>query len=258
MLEPEGKIRAIIIDDELRARRLLANMINEYCPDIEIVAQCDNVPSGVIEINRQLPDVLFLDIEMPDYSGFELLDFFKKVDFEIIFVTAYSEHAIRAFEVSAIDYLLKPVQIDLLEKAIEKLKQKLAHGNAEHRLEVLKENLRTPEVSKIAVPVNDGLVFINTRDITHIKADGAYALVYTSDGESLLVSKKLKYFEDMLKDHQKFFRVHRSHLINTDYLLKYSRHESMVILENNIELPLARNTKVAFEQFITPGSSSGK
>lgn len=258
MAEIESKIRGIIIDDELRSRRLLANMINEYCPEIEIVAQCENVPSGVIEINKLQPDVLFLDIEMPDYSGFELLDFFKQVDFEIIFVTAYSEHAIRAFEVSAIDYLLKPVQIDLLERATEKLKIKLAGSNAKHRLEVLKENLRSKEITKIAVPVNDGLIFIKTSDITHINADGAYASLFTADGQSLLVSKKLKYFEDMLKEHQKFFRIHRSHLINTDFLTKYNRHESRVILENNVELPLARNSKSVFEALITQCPSLGK
>ncbi len=117
-------IKALIVDDEEKARVTLSSLLTEYCPDIFIVAQCNNVPDAVIDINKNNPDVVFLDIEMPDYNGFELLDFFKEITFEIVFVTAYSQYAINAFEISAIDYILKPVELEALKNAIEKVKKK--------------------------------------------------------------------------------------------------------------------------------------
>ncbi len=242
-------MKAIIIDDEERARRVLSTMIEEYCHEIEVVSCCENVPQGVLEINRKKPDVVFLDIEMPDYSGFELLEFFKDVDFEIIFVTAYNKYALRAFEVSAIDYILKPVRIDQLENAVEKLKNKLQLTMGD-RLDVLKTNLQTEKVKKIAVPVSNGLILIKINEISHIDADGSYAILHLIDGENMLVSKKLKYFEDLLSDQDNFYRVHRSHLINIEYVKKYNRHESEILLENQQKIKVARDNKVEFEEKI--------
>jgi len=244
------KIKAIIIDDEERARRVLSSMLNEFCSEeIEIVSICQNVPQGVLEINRKKPDVVFLDIEMPDYSGFELLEFFKDVDFEIIFVTAYNKYALRAFEVSAIDYILKPVRIDQLENAVKKLKTKLRLTMTD-RLELLKINLQTEKIKKIAVPVSDGLILVKVNEISHIDADGSYAKVYLIDGANMLVSKKLKYFEDLLSNQEIFYRIHRSHLINISFVKKYNRHESEITLENNQTIKVARDKKVEFERVI--------
>lgn len=134
-------------------------------------------PDGVLAINRNKPDVVFLDIEMPDYSGFELLDFFRDVDFEIIFTTAYSQYALKAFEVSAVDYLLKPIQISKLEASIEKLKKKLNVVTMQKRLELLKENLKEETIKKIVLPVSDGHLFVNIDHIINFNADGAYTKV---------------------------------------------------------------------------------
>ncbi len=244
----EQKIKALIIDDEERARRVLTNMINEFCPDIEIVGDCENVPQGVLEINRKKPDVVFLDIEMPDYSGFELLEFFRDVDFEIIFVTAYSKYAIQAFEVSAIDYILKPIQINQLEKAISKLKNKLHLATMFDRLQTLKDNLKSDKIQKIAIPVSDGLIFVKVDEISHIDADGSYSKIWFTAGSNILVCKKLKYFEELLDTTDYFYRVHRSHLVNIQYINKYSRHESMITLDNNQNIKVARDKKVQFEE----------
>ena len=244
------KIKAIIIDDEERARRVLSSLIEKYCSeDIEIISQCANVPEGVLEINRKKPDVVFLDIEMPNYSGFELLEFFKDVEFEIIFVTAYNKYALRAFEVSAVDYLLKPIRIDQLEKAVKKLQNKL-HLTMYDRLELLKANIQTEKIKKIAIPVSDGLVLVKVSQISHIDAEGSYAKLYLIDGTNILVSKKLKYFEYLLSNQKNFYRIHRSHLINIQYVKKYNRHENMIILENNQRVKVARDNKVEFEEKI--------
>ncbi len=244
----EQKIKAIIIDDEERARRVLSSMLEEFCSEeIEVVSLCENVPQGVLEINRKKPDVVFLDIEMPDYSGFELLEFFKDVGFEIIFVTAYNKYALRAFEVSAVDYILKPVQIDQLENAVNKLQDKLKLTMYD-RLELLKTNLQTEKIKKIAVPVSDGLVLVKVNEISHIDADGSYSTLHLKDGANMLVSKKLKYFEDLISNQKNFYRVHRSHLINIEFVKKYNRHESEVSLENNKIIKVARDNKVEFEE----------
>lgn len=242
------KFKAIIIDDEERARSVLSSMLKEYCSDtIEVVSLCANVPQGVLEINRKNPDVVFLDIEMPDYSGFELLGFFKDVDFEIIFVTAYNKYALRAFEVSVVDYILKPVRIDKLETAVEKLQTKLQLRMFD-RLELLKTNLQSDKIKKIAVPVSDGLILVKVDEISHIDADGSYVKLHLNDGTNMFVSKKLKYFEDLLSNQYNFYRVHRSHLINIEFIKKYNRHESLVMLENNYKIKVARDNKVEFEE----------
>ncbi|PCJ64985.1 MAG: DNA-binding response regulator [Bacteroidetes bacterium] len=240
-------IKAIIIDDEERARRLLSTTLTDHCSEIEVLAQCENVPEGVLAINRLKPDVVFLDIEMPEYTGFELLDFFREVDFEIIFVTAYSEYAIQAFEVSAIDYILKPIRIDKLETAVERLKSKLSSTTMFDRLETLKTNLASDYIEKIAVPVSDGLIFIKVNEISYIEADGSYAKLQLINGSNMLISKNLKFFKDLLKNQNHFYRVHRSHLLNMHTIQKYNRHESLVILENGTKIKVARDHKSSFE-----------
>lgn len=243
-------IKAVIIDDEDGAIRVLSNMINEYISDVEVIATAHNVPDGVLAINRNKPDVVFLDIEMPDYSGFELLEFFNDVKFEIIFTTAYSNYAVQAFEVSAVDYVLKPIQITKLEVAIEKLRSRLQTAGMDQRLQVLKDNLKDNRIRKIALPISDGLYFVNIEDIIHLDADGAYTTVWLKGNSKLLVSKNLKYFEDMLARDQHFFRPHRSHIVNINYLKKYSRADDLLILENNQHVRMAKNRKQEFEELI--------
>lgn len=244
------RLRAVIIDDEQRARRVLTSSLAEINANIEIVSEAANVPAGVIEINKHKPDVVFLDIEMPDYSGFELLGFFREIDFEIIFITAYNQYAIQAFEVSAMDYLLKPIRIDLLEKSVIKLEEKLNKSNIGERLNALQANIKSDQIEKIAIPVSDGLVFVKIEEIVHIEADGSYATLHLEDGTSMFVSKKLKFFEDILIQRENFYRVHRSHIVSIKHVKKYNRNETLIFLENNKIVKVARDGKAEFESYL--------
>lgn len=243
-------LKAIIIDDEERARNTLSSLLVEYCKGVEVVGQCANVPDGVLAINKHRPDVVFLDIEMPEYNGFELTGFFKEVDFEIVFVTAYSEYAIKAFEVSAVDYLLKPVDIEQLTNAVEKVKQRKQQTSMQQRLELLKENFSNEEIRKIALPMNDGLLFIEINDLIMLEADGSYTHVYLKNGSKILVSKKLKFFEDLLIQRPAFFRPHRSHLININFIKRYIRGEGTILMDNQATVSLSRDRKQEFESIL--------
>ncbi len=241
-------MKAIIVDDEERARRSLETLLAKYCPQVEVMEQCSDVPKAVLAINRHQPQVVFLDIEMPEYSGFELLQFFREPDFEIVFVTAYNDYAVRAFEVSAVDYLLKPVQIEQLKNAVGKLEQKLASHQMKARLETLAENLRADEIKKIALPVSDGLLFVEVANLVMLTADGAYTQVWLSDGSKLLVSKNLKFFEEQLQGRKPFFRVHRSHIIHLNFVRKYNRLESFLTMDNGTILAVSKERKGEFEE----------
>ena len=243
-------IRAILIDDEERARRVLSTLLADFCPDVEILEICSNVPDAVIAINKFQPDVVFTDIEMPGYSGFDLLDFFTEINFQIIFTTGYDEYALKAFQVSAIDYLLKPIQIDQLENAVTKVKKakSISMGG---RLEALKENLKQAEIQKIALPTFDGLLFLDVANIVCLEADGAYTNVTCNDRKPIIVSKRLKFFELLLENRNQFFRVHRSAIVNLNYIEKYSKAESYLVLIEDKIIRVSRDKKSAFEAYIS-------
>lgn len=244
-------IKVIIIDDEARAQRVLKNLITNFFPDLEILAICSNVPDAVLQINKFQPDVVFCDIEMPRYSGLELLSFFKEVDFELIFATAHSEYAIQAFEMSAIDYMLKPVQLDKLETTIEKVRQKMETSTMRKRFQVLKSNLAENIIHNIALPISDGLIFIKTNQIVLIEADGAYTKVCQVDAKPILISKSIKFFEKLIQNHLQFYKVHRSSIVNINYIQKYSKRDGYLSLRNGIETKIAREKKKAFEEHIS-------
>lgn len=243
-------LKAIIIDDEEGARITLSSLIKEYAPDVEVIAQCSNVPDGVLAINKNNPDIVFLDIEMPEYNGFELLDFFKEIHFEIIFVTAYSQYAIKAFEVSAVDYLLKPVEIESLKNAVEKAKLKRSQANIMQRLDLMKNTYKGEEVKKIALPMSDGLLFVDVNEIIFFEADRAYTHVFLKNGSKITVSKAMRVFEDVLNNRPFFFRPHRSYLINLNYMKKYNKGESLIIMDNNVNVSVSRERKQDFEMLL--------
>lgn len=243
-----NKIQAIIIDDEARARNTLSTLLKEYHPQVDIVASCANVPDGVLAINQKRPQLVFLDIEMPEYNGFELLSFFREIDFQVIFVTAYNEYAIKAFEVSAVDYLLKPVDIDKLKSAIAKVEEKLNSFDMQNKLEVLKDSFKTGQFNRIALPVSEGLLFIEVPDIVFLEAEGSYTNVWLRNGSKILVSKKLKFFEEILDARPNFFRSHRSFIVNINFLKKYNKNESSLTLDNGKTAYISRDRKAEFEE----------
>ncbi len=183
---------------------------------------------GVKAIHKYQPDVVFLDVEMPQYSGFQLLEFFEEVNFEIIFTTAYQEYALQAFQVSAIDYLLKPIQIDLLLRAIEKA-QKIHLAQNVERFQTLKANMAEEHIKRIALLVAGGLTFVEIDDIICMQADGAYTHIVLKNKQKILVSKNIKSFEEMLTQ-PCFFRPHRSYIINLNHVRQFMKQDGRCIL----------------------------
>ncbi len=232
-------MKAIIIDDEKRARVTLQLLLKEYCPTITIVADCENLPEGIKAIRKHKPDLVLLDIEMPGHSGLELLDFFdeNEVDFAIIFTTAYNEYALQAFRFSAIDYLLKPINPTQLVDAIkrlEKSKQKFEN------FQVLKENISKDSLTKIAVPSGNSLIFIDTTKISYIKGEGAYSEVFCTLGTKHLVSRNLKNFEDILCSDSRFARVHKSYIVNLEQVVAFNKSDGgSLSLEDKSQIPVS-------------------
>lgn len=224
------KYKAIIIDDEKNARILLEGMIKEYAADIEIVETCNNLQSGVVSIYKNKPHLVFLDIEMPGHSGLELLDFFKEdeVDFSIVFTTAYNQYAIQAFKLSAIDYLLKPIEPEALEKAIERFKKQ----ETKQDFKLLKNNLNNNLSPKITLPTSTSIKFVDVKDIMYIKGDGGYSHFYLSDGSTVMVSKTLKVYEDVLKEQKAFFRCHKSFIVNVAFISDYVKSDGGYLIIN--------------------------
>lgn len=243
-------IKAIIVDDEPSARSLLQKMIAEHCPGIEVVDEAPDVKTAVKLINKHKIELVFLDIEMPNENGFALFEYFDSPAFETIFCTAYSDYAIKAFEVSAVDYILKPISISKLKTAIEKAVKLLGQNQIMNRVNALKENLTVNKLQKIALPLSDGMTFIKLEDIYYFEADGSYTHVITN-GHNYLVCKKIKEFDELLGDDTRFFRVHRSYFVNIQQIKKYSKKEGATLLfENDKLIPVAREKKNEFDEFI--------
>jgi two-component system LytT family response regulator len=243
-------LKAIIVDDEAKARRILETFLIEYCPQIQILALAQDVPQAVKAIQKLKPDVVFLDIEMPGYNGFQLLEFFEEIDFEIIFTTAYSEFALRAFQVSAIDYLLKPIQIDQLTAAVQKLEKIQGNSFIRERMETLQKNLEEYKLKKIVIPLSEGSLFVELNDIVFLKAEGSYANIFFKDGNKVIVSKNLKDYEDQLTLEEGFFRTHRSFLINTKYIIHVSSDGSEATMVNQSIINISRDRKQEFANFL--------
>ena len=235
--------RAIIIEDEQRSADLLERMIYDLSPGIQLLEKCGDLPTGVKSIKKNNPDIVFLDIELPVYSGIQLLDFFnpEEVTFNIIFTTASNEFAVRAFEMSAVDYLMKPVQEEKLAAAIEKATRKQATGRID-LLPVLKQNFQSDAGRKIVVPVANGFEILTVKDICCLKAEGSYTQIFFSNNTNMLVSKNLKHFEFVLSGINSFIRIHRSYMVNINFAKKIIRSDGgTLILENKMELPISED-----------------
>lgn len=244
-------IKAIIIDDEAKARRIMEVLLTENCPEVTVVESAEDVLTGIKAIHKHQPDLVFLDIEMPGYTGFQLLDFFEKIQFQVVFTTAYSEYALQAFQVSAVDYLLKPIQIDQLVNSVAKAKKLIGNSHQAETIIALKENLEAHEVKKLAVPTSSGLVFIATEQIVLMEADGSYTHIYLANGGKMLISKKIKEFETNLASNPSFFRTHRSYLINLAHLKQYIKQDGgHLVMDNDMVVHLARERKDAFNKCI--------
>lgn len=244
-------MKVIIIDDEPKARNLLEVLIAENCPKISTIFSAEDLLSGIEIIKKEQPQIVFLDIEMPEHSGLEIFDFIDKseANFEIIFTTAYSEYAVQAFNLSAIDYLLKPLRADKLKEVVEKAIAFLGNSQINKRLAELKISLQNSNFKKIGLPNADGIKFVNFNEIITLEADGMYTKVSTQKNGVILVSKPLKFFVDTLQKIKVFYRPHRSYLINLSHIKEYIKKDGgYIIMENDITVSISNDKK---EEFLT-------
>lgn len=235
--------KAIVIEDEQGAANLLVQMLHEIEPDIVVVEKCGDLPSGVKSIKKHNPYIVFLDIELPIHSGMQLLEFFnpEDIDFKIIFTTAYNQYAVRAFEMCAIDYLMKPIQEDLLRAAVAKAIRTAATGNA-GVLSTLKQNFQSDKDKKIVLPISNGYEIINVQNICYLRAEGSYTQIFTINNETILASKNLKHFQFILEEISFFYRIHRSTIVNIRFIKKLLRSEGgILLLEDKTQLPIAND-----------------
>ena len=217
-------IKAIIIDDEQSSQITLKNMVTQFCNDIEIIATVGSVLEGVKTIHKDAPDLVFLDIEMPVHNGFTLFDHFPEPSFSVIFTTAFQKYAIKAFRFSAIDYLLKPINLEDLRAAIKKVSSKKEMDATKEKLQTLKANLNNIG-SKLALPTMEGYHFVEVKNIIRCESQNNYTFFHLLNGKKILVSRTLKIFSKMLEDHN-FFRTSRSDLVNLNHIVSYGRQKS--------------------------------
>jgi two-component system LytT family response regulator len=238
-------IRAIIIDDEQESRNTISNILKNYCKNVTIVAQAENVMQGLEVIMAQKPDVIFLDIQMPDGSGFDLLEKIDRIDFEIIFVTAYDQFALKAIKFSALDYILKPVDPQHLLDAVGKIhKQPSDIDIISQKIHTLVRNKNGFE--RITLPTFEGFKFINIKDIIRCEADNNYTHFHLNSGEKILVTKTLKEFDDILSGLE-FIRIHQSHLVNTKFVDRYVKGDGgYVVMADGSEVEVSRRRKEEF------------
>lgn len=241
-------INTLIIDDESDGRNALRLALDKYFPEVTIKGIFETPEKGLLGIESLNPDLVFLDIQMPQMSGFDLLKKISSIHFEVIFVTAYDQYAIKAIQFSALDYLLKPVDIDDLRGAMERVKERLKHKNNASYYQSLLNNvqLKNGKIERIAVPTMEAIEFFNTDDIIYCKAEGSYTTLLIRGNQNILVSRNLKDFESLLVD-SGFCRVHHSFLINLKHIRKYVTGEGgYVIMTDNHHVDISRRKKVEF------------
>jgi two-component system, LytTR family, response regulator len=240
-------LKVVIIDDEPDAVKFIQGIIGEYCPSLRVAGTANSARDGVSVITQAQPDLVFLDVQMPHGSGFDLLSSFPQKSFDVIFITAFNHYAIQAIKFSAVDYILKPVNISELIDAVSKVEQKRA--SSEYRnldYSHLLENLSAPVPSKLAIPTSDGIEYLNTADIIRIEADRSYSWFYLTEKRKYLVSRNLKEYQELLQD-MSFFRPHNSHLINMHFVKKFIRHEGGYIeMTDGSNVPISRGKKDLF------------
>ena len=241
-------LKAVLIDDEEKARENLKSLLADYCPAVNVLALEGSVDAGITAIKKHQPDLVFLDVMMNNETGFNLLEKMDHINFEVIFVTAHDKFAIEAFKFCAIDYLMKPVNIEDLERSVERVSTKVAEQQSHINYEVFKENLQKKDTSqkKIAIPTSEGLLFIKIQNIIRCEADGSYTHVYLKDKSKITVSKILKEYEELLSPYN-FQRVHQSHLINMEHIKKYINAKGgQVVLVDDAVVGISRNYKERF------------
>lgn len=233
-------INAILIDDELHALNVLNELLLKSDFSITILGLYQDIESAIESIKINKPDVVFLDVQMPNYAGYEIVKFFDKIYFDIIFVTAFDKYAINAFELNAIDYILKPIDRKKLSASLQRLNNKIERTNQLKKYQELLETIKTDKTYKLIIPELNNRRIIDIDRIIAIKADGAYSKLFHKDLKTLTVSKNLKFLEKKLLSTGIFFRCHRSWLINLNHVSLFNKTKGILMLSNTIEARISR------------------
>ena len=238
--------KVLIIDDENPTREFIRKMLESFDLKLEIYTDGENVQSGIEAIERIKPDIVLLDIQMPDGNGFDVLKSVAHKQFEIIFITAFQEFAVQAIKFSALDYILKPIDAEELRSAVTNALQLLSHKKDEHQLQALQHNIQPHLKRKLVLKTQESIFVVEIDDIVHCEADKNYTFFYLNDGKKILVSKTLKDYDTLLSGLQ-FFRVHQSYLINLNCVERYDKHDGgSVILKDGTAIPLSPAKKEQF------------
>jgi two-component system, LytTR family, response regulator len=241
-------IKALIIEDEQKSREMLAMLVEQNCPTLQLVGQAKNVAEGAEMIKSLKPDLIFLDIQMPDGTGFDLLEQVQDKKFEIIFTTATDKHALKAIKYSACDYLLKPLDIDELKQAVEKVTGKKNQSPTMENLQFLIQHLKRADdnYQKITLPTGNAYEIINIKDIIRCEADASYTHFHLVGGKKLMVSASLKHYEDLLPENE-FIRVHHQHLINMNHVTRYLKQDGgYAVMSDGTQIEISRRKKDSF------------
>lgn len=242
-------LKALIVDDELMGCQALKKMLELYASHIYVMQFCHSAEEGIRAIQVLSPDLVFLDIQMPGKSGFDMLDSLGKIDFEVIFTTGFDHYAVKAFKIGAVDYLLKPVDIDELEAAVQRATERIeSKKSSAPNVEVLLQNLRggQSENMQIALPTHEGIFYVPIKDILRCESDANYTMFYFVGRKKIMVSKNLKEYEELLSPYH-FVRVHNQYLINLRHVKKYIKGEGgTIVMNDDTEIEVARRRKDIF------------
>lgn len=243
----DTSLTAIIVDDEEFARENLKMMIADFCPDVQVLGLASGAEEGIALIEECRPQVVFLDVMMPGRDGFSMLRGIEERDFAVVFTTAHDEFALKAIKEEAVDYLEKPINIDELRMAVEKVvrrlnqsQEDLSKGSAQ-QTDLIQRIAINSGMDKTIIPTRDGMAIVDNRDIIHLEASESYTTIYLTENRKFLSSKTIKIYEDKLNPNM-FFRIHKSHIINVAHHLREFQRTSgnYAILSNNVEVPIAR------------------
>lgn len=239
-------IKAIIVDDEEHSRQTIQNYLNRYCPQVKVLAQAKNIKEAKVLINKLDPELCFLDVEMPFGNAFDLLEQLEEVNFETIFVTAFNEYAIKALNFSASYYLLKPLDIDELIVAVERVEEQITQKKEAFHTKILVENMNNAnkQSQKIVLPLIDGFEVVRMNEIVRCKANDNFTDIYTIDGDKKTICRTLKFYEELLSEFN-FVRTHKSHLVNLDYVKQY-RKAGEIVMEDGSMVELSNTRKQEF------------
>lgn len=241
-------MKAVIIEDEINGLNNLKNLLSEHCEEVEVIGEAGTVEDGVDLLTDPAfqPDVAFLDISLPDGLVFQMLNQLRPIDFDVIFVTAYSEYAIKACEYSSIGYIVKPIDPDMLIEAVSRIRPRKLN-QTDRRLELFNNYYNNPNAfTKMSIPALDGIYFVNIKDIVRFEAEDNYTHIYMADGDRITASKTIKAYEDLLAPFN-FYRVHKRHVINLNYMRKFVKGDGgYLIMDDEIKIEVSRRRRAAF------------